>query len=196
MERINDVKDPIVGETYLVMCIRVKCTDWTPVMGVPHNDAPYGFGDFWHMHYDFRFLPQDAMNELLNTAKSDPEPTCSVPTPMGVAFPVSDTVEARWMELKMVRPMPLFKVEACGFMLSSLQKAFRHQKIDPQHPICPHRQVCLNGTAKERGALVCPAHGLRWHEKTGKMIAKRLRPDMYAGDSEPEQGSAPKLRFV
>ena len=36
--------------------------------------------------------------------------------------------------------------------------------------ICPHRGVNLASVPQKKGCVICPAHGLAWQIKTGKLV--------------------------
>lgn len=43
-------------------------------------------------------------------------------------------------------------------------------RIDPENPVCPHRQVDLSGVAVRDGRIRCPLHGLTFCARSGYRI--------------------------
>lgn len=188
-QKITDVAGlPVVGKTYMVPCASNEESPrfYSPVIGVPHNDSKYGFGEFCHLHYDFRFLPEDEMKHVRERAEKDAS-SCSYAEPSVFLWVVDATESTKiwWTEMKCLRQMPTNPLETCGFMVRALEPHFKDQKIDPKRPVCPHRQVCLKGLPHDDGVLVCPAHGLRWDAKTGEMLESKLEPWMSCSRTAP-----------
>src|SRR4051812_2447462 len=76
MEEIDKlVGDPVIGQTYLVKSIMAKVHSYPsrpcPIVGIGHSDKDYGFGDEFHWHIDFRFLPTKDYRIWLKTMKDD-----------------------------------------------------------------------------------------------------------------------------
>lgn len=200
--RISKVKTPKIGLSYSVPCVSVEqCAvtendanvpeifryKYIPVVGVNHNDSIYRFGTEQHIHFDWRFLPNDIYKAYLRVVREykadhheesytrDPKTSYS----HMVRFPLyTKTKHAPLVhkQMEMLREPPPMELEQVGFMLYTLQKAFCKVRIDPKNPVCPHRKAALNGAVEEDGCLVCPCHGLRWDKQTGEMKVMKL-PD-------------------
>lgn len=183
-KRIIDLDhEPRVGEKYLVHCLDSTMEPfnakyawfdfpWTPIIGVAHNDKKSGFGDFKHMHYDYRFMNDAQMSYLVGRSEAD---SCSTASPL--RFVTDDCVKPRfgWAELKCLRRMPIYGLGACGFMLKTLQPEFWDARIDLENPVCPHHGVCLKNLPVRKGVVTCPAHGLRFSMRTGRMVEQKLK---------------------
>jgi hypothetical protein len=190
MERLLEAKTVVIGREYLVPSMPASslkleptgkpCTtlaEFIPISGVPHNDAAFGFGDDYHVHFDFRFLHDKIYDILLSTTKNDDDvqsyerkPTSVLRFPAYLGTDHSGIVERPF---RCLRKPPLYQIRQCGFMLLTLQGVFSGKAVAPAKPICPHHGAILSGMTR-RGCLTCPNHGLRFSAATGKMVKRRI----------------------
>jgi Rieske [2Fe-2S] domain len=157
---------PIPGKFYLVPCIRVErriegfyVGDWVPIVGGVHSDPEIG-ADFLHAHYDRRFVQRVLSSPLIVVA---------VRAEYGYPhFPSHDTlIEYRrkkcWREQdKSFRNYADQVVRSLETLMPPTAKMVDF--------ICPHRGVSLASVPQKKGCVTCPAHGLAWQVKTGKLV--------------------------
>ena len=152
--KISDVSDPVVGNSYLVPCIKydTPIRQWWPVIGEWHEDADLGL-PVWHFHFDFRFLEIEGygMGRVQTSRFRERE------------MPIV------WRRMKMLRQMPEFP----GRKLTAwkaLERKFMELKMKCM--TCPHRGMPLQGQPIIDGMVVCNGHGLRWKISTGEMVPR------------------------
>jgi hypothetical protein len=173
VQKIEDVKLPLVGKFYLVPCVErhPKQTiriDFLPVIGDWHEDKDIGTPQY-HYHYDVRFFPDWLMDRWVRGPHGDAsvlgrihnfrddERTKHTP------FPIT------YRRLKMKREMPIFP--NASNIQGPLQKHFKDHKLKCH--VCPHRGFSLDGLpVAPDGTVVCNGHGLKWSLLTGTLVPR------------------------
>jgi hypothetical protein len=165
LEKIEFVKEPIVGKRYLVPCVQAmrgglvgdyQKDDWIPVIGHLHNDKKNGF-DADHYHYDLRFSKNDRHGPVLNIQEGGFRHS---------SFMVSLGIQHK--ARKMVRETPLFPNARHIPILELAHKDDIAQSVKGIRR-CPHAGFPLNAATKLLcGKMVCAGHGLLW-DKEGNL---------------------------
>ncbi len=202
MQHIETIKGlPEIGQTYLVRCARLPKPGyslseedlseeryvWRPTLGKAHEDTEWLNVNWHHYHYDFRFLTDEDMRQIAShwrgASASLDEVISSMFTLVIAKKFVKGTLEYRPMVCH--RQMPEFPVvRERGSMTTLLWDGFTRKLEEPlirkgaklrtQHDClrCPHRNIPLSGIPNDGETIVCPAHGLRWNLKTGKIVSR------------------------
>jgi hypothetical protein len=150
-ERIPTVKSPIdvvVGREYDVPSLLTRQYGWIPVLMPIHQDGPeFCFNlNPMHGHIDWRFLRPEVVEEGID-----------------VYLPSRD------MKPRM-RRWTAIQGETIGgnnwvFAVERMHRRFQNTTLKQR--ICPHQGVPLVNCSG-----VCPAHGLAWNFKSGKLRYK------------------------
>lgn len=173
--------EPEVGKEYRVRCVHGK-SGVTPIIGVQHNDSAFGFGDFEHVHYDFRFLSDFRISEISKGLGGNEWYADSSLMLMAQQTAINEKVFT--YVLTCHRRMNNYPVASCGFMLATLQPAYKDKKATGG--VCPHRKVCLSSMPRRGNVVVCPAHGLAWNLKTGNMVKRKIPKNAIPGRVDKE----------
>lgn len=166
--KIEDVKDPIVGEVYLAACyIRRTDRDWrtglpaiyySPVINHPHTDRENGQNEA-HYHTDTRFM-YDEKNVETNKAN----------IPKG--YEHKSYFRPEHTEDTEIQYLPLVlthRISGGTTPSSSIKKSkLAHDCI--HNGKCPHRGYDLTNEIPIDGVITCPLHGLRFDAETKKLL--------------------------
>lgn len=166
MQKITDLTEPpVVGELYLVPCVRTCAANfWTrryvPILGEFHWDKEIIKFPEEHVHIDFRFLNNHEFDRINNNAL------------FGRVINKLLVEVDRWEERRCNRKMPKFP--GCNDIdipwMKDLENAYKDKQVICGR--CPHKGINLNLIDSDRdGNKVCPAHGLKW-DKDGKLIVR------------------------
>lgn len=186
LQNVEDVDEVIVGRRYLVNTVRtLKQTVWggtlTPILGGLHEDREViGFRPD-HIHVDWRFV-WHARFEFIQRSMGDRRlvrPFSLLGLPLSIGMAISEHYrtgemqpERRDMECK--RVFDVFP-ESAPWM-AELERHYRNARACKN--VCPHRGISLVGAPEDdRGARVCPGHGLSWDKKTGALRPRALFTD-------------------
>lgn len=168
-----------------------------PTIGPEHDDAEIINFPFQHYHADWRYCTRKALSWLATTW--DIEDGWHVGALLAGAMastvirigdkdnqtdgvihmrrchlnPITkDWPAALHFDGETVTPDPWKSrrpVDLPKFWPRRLGEAYASHRINPAHPVCPHRGAPLCGiTPDADGIITCPAHGLRWDAATGE----------------------------
>lgn len=178
---------PIVGEFYLVPCVSVDKSfgrdGYLPVMGDFHNDPELNVTDT-HIHLDRRFMTDDEVKKSLGKDSQDD----------GILVVWAKTYNSERKKFKIVerkmqciREMP--NIEGIQFVLEEI---YKDTKLNCS--TCPHRKFDLSSLKPdEHGNVVCPGHGLQWNLKTGCVVPKKHKREVFI-DAYLESGLVGKTQ--
>jgi hypothetical protein len=144
-------------------------------LGEAHVDPELAAGVGRHFHYDFRFLSDDLLRKHS----------------MGNVFAIDllkqqgETLQVEYRLRRCRREMPTFPLHVSHYhgratFAERVEKLCEGKRIDPAHPICPHRGIRLDNLPVDAdGCVVCPGHGLKFSLRTGEMVrrAPLARPE-------------------
>lgn len=148
---------------------------WVPVFGTLHEDREHINFPHHHWHIDWRFASRRlwhlAEGRFATVNRSPVEILKKILT-VDYAAALDIVPKVR----KCRRPMPLWpshgKYEPV-FWLPSLEAAFTGQRLNCGR--CPHRALDLTHLpADANGIVVCPGHGLAWHQPTGQLHPRTI----------------------
>lgn len=122
------------------------------------NGATVGF----HVHIDWRFIDPDQYGKFDFLAGVRLQRVMTMPHTEFVPY-----LQPVTKPLRCWRPMPDLHFEATA---PALEKAFACAAL--QAGRCPHRGTNEAAMVRVGNALVCPAHGLRWHARTKKLVPR------------------------
>ena len=168
---------PVVGERYLVPCLRSRSGLLLPLIGPLHADPEIGVAQV-HGHLDLRFVSEDAAREVaLRHPANATEPARSFVAlcPIGVImlslFVCEVTDERRTgitvEPLVCLRPMPLYRRAAALRWIEGLEARYRGAALTGGR--CPHKGLPLLSLPLQEGRRVCPGHGLCFSEE-GRLV--------------------------
>lgn len=153
---------PKIGKFYVVSCIMMDHGHYAPVLGLPHEDSEFEFGQFMHYHFDYRFAhPRLIQAMMFQFGHYD-----------NLSYAVVHEKRTRGEIFK--RPMKCLRNAPLPppFMdiFHKLYEHFKGKKMTGM--VCPHKGTCLSSVPQDGKSVVCPAHGLAWNIKTGKNIRR------------------------
>lgn len=180
---------PIVGEFYLVPCIKRMFRDghddegeWLPIIGPEHEDA--GIVNFprMHFHYDWRFMRKHTMDWLgfIRDGKASRVYGSVAVTGQHEDY---DVIGPQWNRRKCHREFPPYPAD---YSLASFNGKKHHPWLDrledahagrtlPACKTCPHRGIPLRSVRAVDGTVTCPGHGLTWDVETGELVRTAFR---------------------
>ena len=187
--RVSELTEPPTpGVRYRVPMVWIERGDlpagWWPVTGPQHEDKEHINFEHQHWHPDLRFLTEwqlICLTQLstFQTWELNHEGT------EGTYRAHSRAILAMYVRQLVVRPrlcrrvQPVYPRFRVGwYWLPTLEAAFKDRAVKDCLR-CPHRGVPLGNLPRDRhGRVVCPAHGLRWNLRTGRLspMTKRERP--------------------
>ena len=158
----------VIGKRYPVRAIEVVdwngFSGWVPITSGEHEDSEVINYPWQHFHVDWRFVSQKIMRWYLREL------------PMLYAVVVMRTNAHGEMQalgqpamkrMTYKRPWPTYPFHKAKW-LPKLQEKFACASI--LNGKCPHRGVSVADMKRDGDILTCPAHGLRWHAVTGKLV--------------------------
>lgn len=176
--KINEIHRPLVqGELILVPCF-VKEDGIvhyiTPVYDCPHSDKDSG-QDYVHYHADYRFIPHDTHpigNRIVAIPIND-ERRRDFDTIVYLGHSVNrfnDRPTLDGGENLVWRLLPV--VDPNGFYNPTKESLISKENIKPKicKGKCPHKGFDLSQVEAIDGVITCPLHGLRFDNKTKKLI--------------------------
>lgn len=167
--KIEDLKrPPEIGELFLVPCVvyNLMSTDkkikLCPVINHPHNDIENGQPET-HYHIDYRFVGRsEKYKSFFRQRRSGIE---------YVFYPAmfrpelnSSFKSLEYFAMRLVTTNQINETSVIAIAKSRLH----HQCIHKGK--CPHRGYDLSQTVAIDGVITCPLHGLKFDEKTGKVL--------------------------
>lgn len=175
-------KPPIVGEHYLVPCVKAYTANWAddwsedegtdgtvPVLGDFHDDKEIINFPEEHIHIDFRFISSREF-KYLNAAGLI---FGKVVSKKYITFQGYEYLN--WEVRRCNRRMPPFphqNPELHWTWMPWLEDAYKDKQLTCDR--CPHRGMDLRSIPRDRqGNRTCPGHGLTW-DKKGALVAKTL----------------------
>lgn len=190
---LSSVPRPVVGEFYLVPCIKVEPraktswmdrNGWVPVLGPKHRDAEHLEFDVEHIHVDWRFIGSEGYRRALAIRISALGTVLSNDGAQPWEHCVRRQPELRRIKCK--REMPTFPdssvLGTAGTATSATPPRVRWARLERAQAvvcnklkpgnICPHRGIALDQFALPDGTAICPGHGLRWNLATGELMPR------------------------
>lgn len=188
----------VTGNSYWVPCIPIPDEftslyltledGWLPVLSPAHIDRESVSEDRLleqndlHFHVDVRFLKSDipiggsigvsAKIFAAFSGRYDPDVDDEDVDDEDVDDEMEDFVE--WKLKKCYRlPVDDFENSIVPNIYEPGIIAQGQKLIDKQ--ICPHQKTCLKGVPQFNGAVVCPAHGLKWDIDSGNLLLRSPR---------------------
>lgn len=159
---------PTIGQFYSVRCAKIKLEDktrWVPVL----CDHVGEISGRHHFHVDVRFISERTLKLMEAT------PIDSI-----LAGPMYPNIIIRRKRKKCLRQFPVIKVAntlKIWTNFKTAQEMNKHKRVICN--TCPHHGVNLSQVPVtiHDGELVkvCPAHGLVWREKDGKMVERKTK---------------------
>jgi hypothetical protein len=181
MQKIEEVKNPVLGKYYLVPCVKHMIRrevenpffEWLPIIGPWHEDSDIGTPAY-HFHYDARFIPKRTYESSrrsylgkVHTAMTSHDKNTSE------GLDMSKAAEVVYRRMKMLREMPEFPGPWVAQFIPKLEKTFSKHRLTCA--ICPHRGMPLDSLPQdELGRVVCNGHGLRWNLRTHQLSPRTL----------------------
>jgi hypothetical protein len=188
---------PVVGETYLVPCIRINHGNeiWdVPVFGTVHSDPELGLAaSFDHLHIDQRFVTEIYLNKFhycgINNLFAKPE--ASMTSHRWLTLPVLSGPDIRGAREE--KPMEcLREAYFTPYTVNrdrSVNRWFTGDslnhfgKFEDKYAnttlkackVCPHRGIPLGSMPVRDGLITCPGHGLDFDACTGKLVRRTKR---------------------
>jgi len=187
---VADLEEPPTpGVRYLVPLVWVENGDlptgWWPVTGPQHEDKEHINFEPQHWHPDLRFLTEGQLRCLTELYSSFRTEELYSEGSEGTYRAHAHAILAQFVRRHVVRPrlcrrlQPVYPRFRMGFYwLQNLEAAYLDRELKGCLR-CPHRGVSLSNLPRDRqGRVVCPAHGLRWDLKTGRLspMTDRERP--------------------
>lgn len=177
MKTVEEIKRPLIkGETLLVPClVRSELIDmdeedlWMdlsnitkkeiiyilPVINTPHSDKENGQNEI-HYHADNRFIDR---------AKIAPKRNKKVEKVFSTnQRPIKTKEEIKYIPLKVITELHYGNTPVELISKSKLKHKCIHKGK------CPHRGADLSQVKPIDGILTCPLHGLKFNERTKKIV--------------------------
>ncbi len=182
---------PVVGQTYLVPCVRSLSTSipW-PVIGHAHVDPDYFPGEFGgterHYHIDLRFARPGQVRCLARwTSNLVRDPETALLAALTVVIPSTSVGVIALCFRTCRRQMPLYPKRLSNAdgttntyrALPRMEDDFAGCPVNRDCPRCPHQGTPLNGLPTDgQGRTLCPAHGLAIDLAAG-VVVRRVTTD-------------------
>lgn len=169
-EKVSEMTtEPIVGEFYLVECVRRggPHSRWIPIVGEKHSDLELSIPTI-HYHRDPRFVKDGYTN---GSRYFTPEVNT-----LAAIVPVNEVKERKLRRLKCRRAMPEFPCR--NPRNSDILPTTRH--LEPIYVgkkvscgRCPHRNMPLDSLPKgKNGIVICNGHGLAIDTKKMEVVSR------------------------
>lgn len=199
MQKIEDVVNPVIGETYLVRCVHQVLeykigtySNWCPVVGDFHEDKGIA-QEQYHFHVDWRFMPQFYIEEIEKIYKSwgmflGEENTHNyvaitqkmiVGRKLGYNYSTFEQVTQEQLDTTLIieeediKYLPLvYQRNFAPLADSTFEKLVTIYKTSGKrmkNMICPHKKTKLHSCKTIGDIVQCPLHGLKWNVKTGEL---------------------------
>lgn len=142
--------DVIVGQEYDVPCVKTKEHVIVPVL-LPHHidngkNCLIDVGD--HYHIDFRFAREDILGQRNNAV-------------------LVDYSSSIFMKNMIAIKSTFTSIESAFFFVNRWYKKNAYSRLHERR--CPHQ-----GTQVVNSCGTCPAHGLKWNLKSGRLADFKL----------------------
>lgn len=184
---------PVVGETYLVPCLRSLTGRLLPIIGPLHADPELQVPRA-HGHLDLRFVTEEAAREVAHLSHGNRSLKCQL---LIVASPFSKLLGSLFLTLVYdwrgtgisieplvcLRDMPPYNRLGAERWIEGLEARYQHASLTNGR--CPHRGFPLLSLPLENGRRVCPGHGLCFSAE-GRLVRA----------SEEEKRSFAQMRTV
>lgn len=121
-----------------------------------------------HAHIDWRFASDKLIKAVCSKHDDDLMQIVLLQPIVGGHASDELTIMANRIEMKLMlckRPMPAPHPLLSDYTKQQLKYKYCTARMKGK---CPHRGVDRASMIEVDGVLVCPAHGLRWHPKTGR----------------------------
>lgn len=161
-----------VGKYYLIPCIKVESSSESnvfignlyfegytiPIFDNLHNDLDILNVNKFHYHVDWRFVSEKIYRKF--------------------DFPYSKEGNVIWADekhpqkiiYKKMKCKRLFEYDMPRTYAIEFYEKYKKAKLIKGH-ICPHKLADLSSvTANEKGLIICPLHGLKFCNKTKKVV--------------------------
>lgn len=173
LEIVTNLKsEPIIGQFYLVPCIRTNHIplNWIPIVGDFHTDSELRIPEK-HFHYDVRFIP--GLFFPKQSRNNYPPEVEQIGRVIGIEkdkfeLHAIEPIEVELKRRKCLRRMPEFPLQKVGGIHNEMHKKYHGKSVKCGK--CPHRNFPLENLPKdENGFIICNGHGLKINSKTMKV---------------------------
>lgn len=170
VSKITEVTQVTVGKYYLVPHVTMRFGDSigfghgdrVPVMFPFHEDKLLGVPQI-HYHYDTRFINKKILEKSIIFSTIIKE---KISRFQARVIPLESVIgDIEWKRRLCLREHPITPTNLV--ILPILEPIY--EDAIAVNRICPHRGISMVGCPVKDGIIACPAHGLRWEEKTGKL---------------------------
>jgi hypothetical protein len=168
MHKIENVKSPMIGETYLVKCVYAKFGSesnkhWVPVFGELHHDKEL-YLEKKHYHIDWRFRDRIHQESQEETYRLHGYYLGIKNTYFYQPILEENIIIEEYKPLIYQRHFEEFPEHSFDELLD-LYKGVKMQGM-----ICPHKRANLASCEIINGCVTCPCHGLKWNVETGELV--------------------------